>query len=117
MDGGAAEEERGGRRGDAEQQPSTRTARRDAGRATLPVAAVSAGVDASDSARRSNARSCAEWNLSSGFFSRQWRITRSSPGCTFLFVAERSGGSSRRIADMVSAAVSRWNAREPDSIS
>ena len=36
---------------------------------------------------------------------------RSSPGCTFLFVAERSGGSSRRIADIVSAADSRWNAR------
>jgi hypothetical protein len=34
-----------------------------------------------------------------------------------LFVAERSGGSSRRIADIVSAAVSRWNAREPESIS
>jgi hypothetical protein len=33
------------------------------------------------------------------------------------FVAERSGGSSRRIADIVSAADSRWNARPPDSIS
>ena len=42
---------------------------------------------------------------------------RSSPGWTLLFVAERSGGSSRRIADIVSAAESRWNARAPDSIS
>ena len=35
----------------------------------------------------------------------------------FRFVAERSGGSSRRIADIVSAAESRWNARWPESIS
>ena len=76
---------------------------------------VGRGAEAPDSDSRSNARSCAEWNRSSGFFSRQWRTTRSSPGCTFLFVAERSGGSSRRIADIVSAAVSRWNARAPES--
>jgi len=94
-----------------------RTARRDTGRATFPEDAAIAGVEASDNARRSNARSCAEWNRSSGFFSRQWRITRSRPGWTFLFVAERSGGSSRRMADIVSAAVSRWNAREPESAS
>ena len=35
----------------------------------------------------------------------------------FRFVADRSGGSSRRIADIVSAAESRWNARLPESIS
>ena len=94
-----------------------RSARRGRDIATpFAAAAAAAGVDP-DSAWRSNARSCAEWKRSSGFFSRQWRTTRSRPGATFLFVAERSGGSSRRIADMVSAAVSRWNARDPDSIS
>ena len=33
------------------------------------------------------------------------------------FVTERSGGSSRRIADIVSAAESPWNALFPESIS
>ena len=33
------------------------------------------------------------------------------------FVTERSGGSSFRIADIVSAAESPWNARLPESIS
>ena len=35
----------------------------------------------------------------------------------FWFVTERSGGSSLRIADIVSAAESPWNARLPESIS
>ena len=42
---------------------------------------------------------------------------RSRPGETFWLVTERSGGSSLRIADIVSAAESPWKARLPDSIS
>ena len=58
------------------------------------------------SSPRSKARSCAEWKRCSGFFSRQWRTMRSRPGEMFWFVTERSGGSSFRIADIVSAAES-----------
>ena len=59
----------------------------------------------------------ADWNRSSGLFSRLWRTTRSSAGEIFWFVAESSAGSSRRIADIVSAAESPWNALLPESIS
>ena len=70
-----------------------------------------------ESASMSNARSCAEWNRCSGFFSRQWRTMRSMPGETFWLVMERSAGSSLRIAAIVSPAESAWNARLPESIS
>src|SRR5215471_13185748 len=62
--------------------------------------------DVPDRDSRSNARSWADWNRRSGFFSRQWRTMRSRPGEIAWFVTERSGGSSFRIADMVSAAES-----------
>ncbi len=61
-----------------------------------------------------NARSPADWKRSAGCFSRQRSTTRASPG------GHGSGsapGSSRRIAVIVSAAVSLWNARLPVSIS
>ena len=66
-----------------------------------------------DTASRSNARSCAEWKRCSGFFSMQCRTMRSRPGEMVWFVTERSGGSSLRIADIVSAAESPWNALSP----
>ena len=75
------------------------------------------GVETPERASRSKATSRADSNRSSGFFSRQWRTIRSSPGWMSLFVCERSGGSFDRIAVIVSAAVSPRNARWPDSIS
>jgi len=68
--------------------------------------ATAAGVDASESDSRSKARSRADWNRCSGSFSRQWRTMRSRPGGIWRLVAERSGGSSFRIALIVSADVS-----------
>jgi hypothetical protein len=59
----------------------------------------------------------ADWNRRSGFFSRQWRTIRSRPGETFWFVTESSGGSSLRIAAIVSPAESPRKARWPESIS
>ena len=59
----------------------------------------------------------ADSKRSSGFFSRQCRTIRSSPGWISLFVCESSGGSLVRIAVIVSAAVSPRNARWPASIS
>jgi len=58
-----------------------------------------------------------DWNLRSGFFSRQWRRMRSRPGLMFSLVTERSGGSSFKIAAIVSPAESAWKARFPVSIS
>src|SRR6266705_551880 len=69
------------------------------------------------SASRAKARSCADLNRSSGFFSRQCRTTRSSPGERLRLVSANSGGSSFTIAFIVSAADSLWNARFPVSIS
>ena len=66
---------------------------------------------------RSNAMSLAEWKRDSGFFSRQCCTMRSSAGETLRLVSLNSGGSSFKIALIVSAAVSPWNARLPDSIS
>src|SRR5215471_6985472 len=71
-----------------------------AGMASMGIAI---GV-APDKASIANARSLAEWNRSSGFFSRQCRNTRSRAGARFLLLSERSGGSSLRIALIVSAA-------------
>ncbi len=58
-----------------------------------------------------------DWNLRSGFFSRQWRTIRSRPGEMFWLVTASSGGSSLRIDAIVSPAESPWNARFPESIS
>jgi hypothetical protein len=59
----------------------------------------------------------ADWNRSCGFFSRQWLTIRSRAGGRLRFVAVRSGGSSFRIAFMVSTAEPPRNARRPESIS
>jgi hypothetical protein len=74
-------------------------------------------LDSPATADKSKARSWAEWKRCSGFFSRQWRTMRSSAGEMSPFAAERSGGSSLRIADIVSAEESRRKARLPESIS
>src|SRR5690242_11013182 len=70
---------------------------------------------------RSKAMSCADWKRWAGCFSRQWRTIRSSAGEILLAaIPERegkSGGSSFRIAVIVSALVLRLNARWPHSIS
>ncbi len=75
------------------------------------------GNERPETSSSANATSCAEWKRCSGLFSMQRRTIRSSPGETPWFVAERSGGSSRRIADIVSAAESPRNACRPESIS
>ncbi len=64
-----------------------------------------------------NARSRADWKRRSGIFSRQRRTTRSRAGVTAPADGSNSAGSSRRMAVMVSGAVSRWKARCPWSIS
>ena len=69
------------------------------------------------SASRLKATSRADWKRSAGFFSRQWRTMRSSAGETLRLVSPRSGGSSLRMALMVSTEESPWKARLPDSIS
>jgi hypothetical protein len=66
---------------------------------------------------RSNARSRADWKRSSGRFSRQWAMMGASPGAAAVTVGGSSGTSSRRIAVIVSAAVSRFQARVPVAIS
>src|SRR5690348_1640644 len=72
------------------------------------TAACTADVDAPDRFSNAKATSLALWNRSAGFFSRQWSITRTTPGGTAADVDDdSSGGSSRRIAVSVSAAVSR----------
>ena len=84
-----------------------------AGSTRAPVV-VDDEAETPESASRSNATSRADSKRSSGFFSRQCRTIRSSPGGTSLFVWEMSGGSFVRIAVIVSAAVSPRNARWPD---
>ncbi len=69
------------------------------------------------SALRSKARSWADWKRCSGRFSRQWLTMRSSAGGRARVVSWRSGGSSLRIACIVSAADSPWKARRPETIS
>jgi hypothetical protein len=59
----------------------------------------------------------ADWKRSPGFFSKQCCTMRCSAGDTPEPLAAISGGSSLRIAVMLSAAVSRANARDPVSIS
>ena len=59
----------------------------------------------------------ADWKRSPGFFSRQCRTMRCSAGDGPEPLVAISGGSSFRIAAMLSAAVSRPNACRPVSIS
>src|SRR6476646_995094 len=79
--------------------------------------AAALDVDVVDNVSSANARSVADWNRRSGFFSRQRRTIRSTPGEIESFVVSSSGGSFVRIAVIVSAAVSALNARSPPSIS
>src|SRR4051794_35403105 len=79
-----------------------------------PLSGAPLGIDNASSA---NARSLADWNRSSGFFSRQRWTTRSSAGGIAGVAADSGGGSSLRMADSVSAALSRSNARRPEIIS
>ena len=72
------------------------------------------GEDATDSAKT---MSLADWNLSFWFFSRQCRTMRSRAGEMFLPEPDSSGGSSRRIAAIVSLAVFCRNALLPESSS
>ena len=60
-----------------------------------------------ESASSANATSRADWNRSTGFFSRQCRMMRSIAGDMAARVPVISGGSSLRTAVIVSAAVSR----------
>jgi hypothetical protein len=63
-----------------------------------------------DSASKAKPRSRADWNRSRGFFSRQRRTIRSSDGDTGRPLRVNSGGSSLRMAFMVSTLLSRLNA-------
>src|SRR5262245_8613762 len=85
-------------------------------------ASAAAGVDDDDvdpveSVSSANARSFADWNRSSGDFSRHRRTMRSRLGGIASRAVSSSGGSFVRIADMLSAAVSPAKARAPLSIS
>src|SRR5262245_19060919 len=80
------------------------------------AAGVTAVSERFERASRSKARSRAVWNRRPDSFSRQCRTTRSTAGGTWRFVAERSGGSSLRIALIVKAPETLRNARWPDSI-
>src|SRR5579862_1891016 len=74
-------------------------------------------VPESDKASRAKARSEAEWKRCSGLFSRHrctifWRAG-GVPGT----ICEADGGSSFRMALIVSGEVGLWNARSPVNIS
>jgi hypothetical protein len=73
--------------------------------------------EACPEASRANARSSAEWKRRPGRLSRQRWTILASPGGISPPSRVSSGGSSFRIAVSVSAGVSAWNARRPDSIS
>src|SRR6185503_3502741 len=68
------------------------------------------GPDGAEGASSANARSVALWKRRAGCFSRHRRTMRSSDGLIVELVALNSGGSSFKIAAMVSADVSRRNA-------
>ena len=80
--------------------------RRPGRRLALPRAIAACVVADPESCSRSKARSRADWKRSSGFFSRQWRTIRSRAGGRLRLVSLRSGGSSLRIAVIVSTAES-----------
>ena len=94
---------------------SSRASRRAARRRTAARTRLSVvGADASESAK---ATSFADWKRFSRSFSRQCRTMWSSAGETLRPDCVSSGGSSFRIAAIVSLAVSRLNAFLPESIS
>ena len=68
-------------------------------------------------ASSANPTSRAEWNLRAGSFSRQRRMIRSSPGDSCSLSVCNSGGSSFKMAFMVSMDDSPLKARCPLSIS
>src|ERR1700683_370047 len=70
-----------------------------------------------ETASSAKPRSRADWKRSSGFFSRQRRTSLSIEEEALGSEAEISGGSSLRMADMVSTAESPWKARWPVIIS
>ena len=70
-----------------------------------------------DCSRRLKAMSLADWNRWSRSFSRQCLTMRSRAGEMFRPDSDSSGGSSRMIAAIVSAFVSRLNAFFPESSS
>jgi hypothetical protein len=78
------------------------------------AALVTAGEDCSESA---NATSLADWNRSSRPFSRQCRTMFSSASGTFRPDSDSAGGSSFRIAAIVSLAVCFLNVPLPESSS
>ena len=60
------------------------------------------GVLPEDKLSRSNAKSRADWNRIAGSFSKQWWTIRSNPGDTCRLLSLNSGGSSFRMAFIVS---------------
>ena len=85
------------------------------GAAAVARAAFVASVP--ESALNANDKSRADWKRCSGLFSRHRRTIRSSAGETRCAGSDSSGGSSFKTAVIVSTAVSRRNARVPESIS
>ena len=80
-----------------------------------PEDEVDDGDEISD---RSNSRSRADWNRSYGILLEAVPDDRArAPAGRTSTAAVSGGGSSRRIALIVSAGVSPWNARLPDTIS
>src|SRR5450755_407947 len=81
------------------------------------VAASEAVESVPESAPRAKPRSRADWKRLAGFFSRQWRTMRFMAGETFSWSGSGSGGSSLRMAFMVSTLDSPLKARWPEMIS
>ena len=79
--------------------------------------ALAALPDCPETVSNAKARSWAERNRWSGLFSRQRLTMRSRTGENPCSAFVSSGGSSFRIAFIVSMADSRRNARLPDSVS
>ena len=84
---------------------------------TLPPAAATVGPLSPWSVSKANPRSRADWKRCSGFFSRQRCTIRSSAGGVAGAICEMPGGSSFRMAVIVSVDVGLRNARLPVSIS
>ena len=95
--------------------PAARSVRREDFEVAL--AGCDCVAEVPDSPSRAKARSRAFWIRSVRFFSRQRRMIRSIAGDTCAPETLSSGGSSFRIAFIVSTDESRRNARWPESIS
>jgi hypothetical protein len=76
-----------------------------------------AAPESADIASSAKATSRADWKRSSRRFSRQRLTMRSRTGWTAPLALVNSGGSSFRIAVIVSAHVLAWNALRPQTIS